>query len=90
MQKLYNNKVIKNFLYLTSSLFISELILKLIMNIPILDWSLLRIFMGIIIISSIISILLSFTKRKTSNIVIAIILLVLNILYVAQWFLQLF
>ena len=84
MQKLYNNKVIKNFLYLTSSLFISELILKLIMNIPILDWSLLRIFMGIIIISSIISILLSFTKRKTSNIVIAIILLVLNILYVAQ------
>ena len=54
------------------------------MNIPILDWSLLRIFMGIIIISSIISILLSFTKRKTSNIVIAIILLVLNILYVAQ------
>ena len=84
MQKLYNNKVIKNFLYLTSSLFISELILKLIMNIPILDWSLLRIFMGIIIISSIISVLLSFTKRKTSNIVIAIILLVLNILYVAQ------
>ena len=84
MQSIYNNKVIRNFLYLVIGLFLSEIILKLVMNTPILDWSILRIFLGIVIISSIISLILSFTKRKVSNIILAIILLSLNILYVTQ------
>ena len=49
MQSIYNNKVIRNFLYLVIGLFLSEIILKLVMNTPILDWSILRIFLGIVI-----------------------------------------
>ena len=84
MSNLYNNKTLKNFIYLTFSLFLSEIIFKLIMNTPVIDWSTLRIFLGITIFSSIVCLILGFLNRIAANITISIISIIIAILFIAQ------
>ena len=58
MKKILTNNILKNYLILTISLFGIEMIFKAVENTSVLDWSSLRIFIGISIISLFLSILL--------------------------------
>ena len=70
--KLFSNKIFKNYFILTSVLFLIEIIFRLVMKINLVDWSLLRIFLGCNIISIIMSLILSFTGKIASNILLFI------------------
>ena len=62
IKKIYNNKVVRYSILLTLGIFLLELIFKIIMGLNIFNWSLLRILLGAIILSNIISLLISFLK----------------------------
>ena len=72
MRALYNN-VFKNYFLLTLTLFVSEIIFRAVLALPILDWSVLRIFVGINIISLICSAVFSLFGRIVSNILTFIV-----------------
>lgn len=84
IKKIYNNKVIRNSLLLTSGLFLLEIIFKIIMHLSIFNWSFLRIFLGVIVLSNLISLIVSPLKRKYSNIIISILLVIFTIIFIAQ------
>jgi lipoteichoic acid synthase len=65
--KYLSNKYYKPFILLFSVTFLIEIIFKLVMHIGVLDWSLLRIIIGLMIINSIIAIILSYLNDKLSN-----------------------
>lgn len=68
MKKLFRNRIIKNYLLMFITLFAVEVIFRLVLKMPLLDWSLLRIFVGINIISMTLSVIFSFCGRIGSNI----------------------
>lgn len=76
MKKIFLNRVIKNHLLLFLVLFIAEMIFRVVLEMPLIDWAVLRIFLGINIISMICSILFSFCGRIASNILTYIVALV--------------
>ena len=67
MRAFYNN-VFKNYFLMTITLFVSEVIFRAVSGLGVLDWTLLRIFVGINIISLICSALFSFFGRIASNV----------------------
>lgn len=73
MKKLLQNRVTKNYLLLFLTLMTVEIIFKIVLNMPVFDWSLLRIFIGINIIAMTLSIIFSFCGRLGSNILTCII-----------------
>ena len=75
MKKIYNNKVVCYSCLLTMGIF---------MGLSVFNWSVLRIFLGCIILSNIISLLISFLKRKYANIIVCVLLFLLGILFTAQ------
>lgn len=84
MKKIYNNKVVCYSCLLTIGIFLLEIIFKVIMGLSVFNWSSLRIFLGCIILSNIISLLISFLKRKYANVIICTLLVILCILFTAQ------
>ena len=82
--KLLSNKFFKPFCLLFSVSFLIETIFKLIMNLSLLDWSLLRITIGLIIINIIVAIIVSFSNKKVTNIFIMIFSLLMTIYAIAQ------
>ena len=84
MKKIYNNKIVRYSFFLTIGIFIIEMLFKIIMGLNILSWSSIRIFLGALILSNIISLLISFLKRKYANIIICTLLIILCILFTAQ------
>lgn len=84
MKKIYNNKVVFYSCLLTIGIFILEIFFKVIMGLSVFNWSVLRIFLGCIILSNIISLLISFLKRKYENIIVCVLLFLLGILFTAQ------
>lgn len=84
MKKILTNNILKNYLILTISLFGIEMIFKAVENTSVLDWSSLRIFIGISIISLFLSILLSFCKKWIANILTFLIVLIATIYAIAQ------
>ena len=84
MKKIYNNKVVFYSCLLTIGIFILEIFFKVIMGLSVFNWSVLRIFLGCIILSNIISLLISFLKRKYTNIIVCVLLFLLGILFTAQ------
>ena len=83
MRAFYNN-VFKNYFLLTITMFASEIIFRYVLKIPILDWSLLRIFVGINIIALICSALFSFFGRIVANILSFILALASTVYGIAQ------
>ena len=61
------NRFTINLIAITSMMFISEMIFRIISDLEIFDLSVIRIFFGCLIIASIISFLLSFMKYKISK-----------------------
>ena len=84
MKKIYNNKIVRYSFFLTIGIFIIEMLFKIIMGLNIFSWSSIRIFLGALILSNIISLLISFLKRKYANIIICTLLIILCILFTAQ------
>ena len=82
--KLLSNKFFKPFCLLFSVSFLIEVIFKLIMHLPLLDWSLLRITIGLIIINIIISVIVSFAKPKVTNIFIILFSFFITAYSIAQ------
>ena len=66
------------------TIFIEEVIFRLVMNLPLLNWSLLRIFIGANIISLICSAIFSFFGRIGSNILICLTAFLFTIYALAQ------
>lgn len=84
MKKILTNNILKNYLILTISLLGIEMIFKAVENTSVLDWSSLRIFIGISIISLFLSILLSFCKKWIANILTFLIVIIATIYAIAQ------
>lgn len=68
MKKLFHNRIIKNYLLMMITLFAVEVIFRAVLKMPLIDWSLLRIFVGINIVTMIMSIIFSYSGRIGSNI----------------------
>lgn len=84
MKKLINNTYFKTYMILLSSLFIIEVIFKIISGANIIDIETLRIFLGLNIFVSLATFILDFFNRTIKIIVISIIVLVLGIYSCAQ------
>ena len=82
--KLLTNKILKTFLILFSVLFIIEIVFKLGQGYQLLDWSTLRIAIGISIVSSLLAVLFSFLNNTVRNVLIILFLLVTTIYAVVQ------
>ncbi len=83
MRALYNN-VFKNYFLLTITLFSSEVIFRIVSKLSVLDWTLLRIFVGINIIALVCSTLFSFFGRIASNILCFIVAFASTVYGIAQ------
>ena len=84
MKRFLTNKIFKNYLILAVSLFSIELIFKKVESMPINNWSTLRIFIGISIISLILSVIMSFCKKWISNIIMFLTILIASIYALLQ------
>jgi len=76
LKKIMNDKIAKNYVLLLVVLFASELIFRSVNFMPILDWSVLRIFISSNLIALIVSLILSVTKnwlQKTTIIILSLI-----------------
>lgn len=82
--KIFENKVFKNYLLLMICLFVLEVIFRLVLNLPLLDWAVLRIFLMINIISLIFGALFSFVGRIGGNILTFLVVLISTIYSIAQ------
>lgn len=82
--KIFNNKLFKNYFMISISLFISEMIFKGVCNLPLFDWSILRIFIGCNILGLIFGFLYSFLKRETGNLLSFITVLFFSLYGVLQ------
>lgn len=83
MRMFYNN-VFKNYFLLTVTLFVQEIIFKFVVGSSILEWSTLRIFIGINVISLLLSAIFSFCGRLVSNILSFIFAAICTIYAIAQ------
>ena len=77
-------KLFKNYLLMTTTLFAIEIIFRLVMKMNIIEWSILRVFVSLSIISLITVLLLSKTKRTLTKIVIFIICLIASLYALLQ------
>ena len=84
MKKLRKNKLFKNYISLLIPLFIIEVLFKILLKMPILDWSTLRIFISCNIISLLISLITLILKEKSSRILSGIVLLIATIYAIMQ------
>lgn len=82
--KIFYSNVFKNYFFLTLTLFVSEVIFRIITGLNIIDWSMLRIFVGINIISLLVAGIGSFLGRLGNNILSFIVALAYGIYAVAQ------
>ena len=82
--KVFYNKIFKNYCLLVISLFISEIIFKCVCGLPIFNWSTLRIFIGINLISLFLGFLYSLCGRIAGNVLTFITSLFLSIYAIAQ------
>lgn len=76
MKKLFHNRIVKNYLLMFLTLFAVEVIFRAVLKMPLIDWSLLRIFVGINIVTMILSIIFSYCGRIGSNILTFLVCLV--------------
>lgn len=91
MIKAFYNNVFKNYFLLMVTLFATEVLFRVIVpfviptiELPLLDWSLLRIFVGINIISLLLGALFSLCGRIAGNILSFVVALVATIYAIAQ------
>lgn len=84
LKKIYNNKVIRYTTFITLGLFLFEMLFKVIMGLPVFTPASIRIFLGSLILGCLITIPISFLKRKYSNIITNILFVIVSILMIFQ------
>lgn len=84
MKRIFTNKVLKNYLILIVTLFGIEIIFKAVESMPVINWSTIRIFVGLSIISLSLSIIMSFCKKWISNILLFFIVIAATIYAILQ------
>ncbi len=82
--RIFYNNIFKNYFLLTITLLAEEIIFRVVTNLTVLDWTLLRTFIGINVISLLCAAIFSFFGRLISNILNVITALALSIYSVAQ------
>ena len=82
--KLLLNRTLRNFLALFVSLSLIEVIFRVVSNFPLLDYSVIRILLGITIMSGILSFILSFTNQKIRNVCTYLIIIIASVYALAQ------
>lgn len=82
--KLLQNKILKNFLTIFLSLFIIEIIFRLVSKLTLLDVALIRIIIGLVFISSLLSLIFSFFNNKWKNICSIIVVFASSIYAIVQ------
>lgn len=82
--KLIKNKICKNYLILMTLIFLSEILTRIILNLEIFDWAVLRIFIGVNIVSLILSMLVSLLPSKLTNVFNLFIIFLVDLYAVAQ------
>lgn len=83
IRKLWNNRILKNYVLLMVSFLIIEIIFRIIEQIPIIHYSSLRIFLGLSILALFFSYLLSFLPKiiaKVGNILLVLIASIYSVL----------
>jgi phosphoglycerol transferase MdoB-like AlkP superfamily enzyme len=70
------NKVLKPFILLSLVSLLIEIIFKIVLNLNLWDWSMLRIILGIIVINGVLALVASFLPKKGINILIILASLV--------------
>ena len=83
--KLMFNKIFKNYFLISVTLFLSEMIFRVILGLSLVDWSVLRILIGVNLIGLIFGLIFSFCGRKLGNLFSFII----SLLFVSYSFIQL-
>jgi len=81
MKKYINKEILKETIILTTILFFIEAIFRIFLAYPILDWSIVRIMLGLAILSLFINILLSFLKKNWIKRTVHIILILISTVY---------
>ena len=82
--KLLTNKTLKTFSIIFLTIMVIEIIFKMVMDMPVFDWSLFRIAMSAGAFSALIAVILSFANNIVRNIVIIILTLALTIYAIVQ------
>ena len=77
-------KLFKNYLLMTITLFATEIIFRLVMKMAIFEWSLLRVFVAVSIISLITALLTSKLKKLPTKIIMFIICLIASFYAILQ------
>lgn len=84
IKKAFSNRVLKNYLIMFLTMFSVELIFKAVLKMPIIDWSILRIFIANNIIALFLSFLYSFCGHMISNILTFITCFIASIYAIVQ------
>lgn len=82
--RIFYNNVFKNYFLLMLTLFSSELIFRWCVNLPLIDWAVLRIFIGVNIVSLFFGALFSLCGRIAGNILTFIVALIGSVYAIAQ------
>ena len=77
-------KLFKNYLLMTITLFTTEIIFRAVMKMAIFEWSLLRVFIAVNIISLIVALLTSRLKKIPTRIIMFIICLIASLYALLQ------
>jgi len=77
-------KLFKNYLLMTITLFSIEIIFRLVMKMTIIEWSLLRVFISVSIISLLVSLIIYKTRRVPTKIINFILCLIASIYALLQ------
>jgi lipoteichoic acid synthase len=74
--KYLTNKVLKPFILLSMVSLLIEIIFKIVLNLGIFNWSMVRIILGIIIINGVLALIASLLPKKGANIMVIIVSLI--------------
>ena len=82
--KVLLNKTLRNFMAMFVSLSLIEIIFRLVSKLSLLDYSVIRILLGMVILSGILSFILSFTGKKVRNVCTILIIIIASIYAIVQ------
>ena len=82
--KLILNRTLRNFMALFIPLTLIEMVFRVVSNFSLIDYSVIRIIIGMVLMSSILSFILSFTNQKVRNICTILILIIASVYAIAQ------
>ena len=82
--KILLNRSLRNFLALFCSLFSIEIVFRLVSRMSLFDYAVIRIIIGIVILSSILTFILSFTNQKIRNVCTYLLIIIASFYALAQ------